>query len=531
MTSRSCCYKDSHIYVKLDISAAYDSIYHSRLFRTLQKNVGPEHATSAKFIQWLVLSQSLSFSLFGKEWTIPMRRGTIQGGVHSPWLFSYAIASMFDDLSAEWDSKGESPPFKTSSSQSIRGIWFVDDGMVVFQSLAQLRRLWPSLQEALLQLGLRINLKKSSLLCVRQGISIPPCLHGVLQVEQFVYLGLPLRISEEDDYIAESLCLRGLKAYMTNRCLFQHGKSPLAKRLYVFDRLVTACIAWAVGTLRITAPLLKLFRVQHTTFMVWLLRSGAHGSWFTAEQFTWVGRLVKAWMNAYTVRWDVMVASKVWQFAGHALRGQSWPAELIQGAVHVQSMQLGTRRHRRGPDNTHFRSVVKFVAHQGFDLEVARDREKWASLQTAWVHHHLPDVHVPFTTGPNMSVVDPEWLSFDLRAMQGVVRRGFSVFLLQHGETWCAKFISRVEGWTSFPLEVQSPPDSLMQLLLQTVSQFIHLAGPSAFHMRIYVLSDVQLCERAFPCRLSVLSSRVVPMVSHVSLGVPPEWQALVTQA
>ena len=99
------------VLVKLDISGAYDSVRLSALLRWMASRWSPSTAKSAHLIMIVLCHSVLLFHLFHEEWQQRQCVGTQQGGTHSPVLFSYFVADLFDQLTEQWEAQHEQPPF------------------------------------------------------------------------------------------------------------------------------------------------------------------------------------------------------------------------------------------------------------------------------------------------------------------------------------------------------------------------------------------------------------------------------------
>ena len=85
-------------------------------------------------------------------WWCLQGRGTQQGGSHSPTLFGRVLAGRFEQLSAQWTSRGEIPAFVTPLL-AVWALWFIDDSIFLFRTVPQLRRLMPEVLAMLAALG------------------------------------------------------------------------------------------------------------------------------------------------------------------------------------------------------------------------------------------------------------------------------------------------------------------------------------------------------------------------------------------
>ena len=65
MFMRSAMFADRYVYLKVDISAAFDSLEHAAVQADMTRFFHPSHAISARFIDFLLLNQSLHFTALG----------------------------------------------------------------------------------------------------------------------------------------------------------------------------------------------------------------------------------------------------------------------------------------------------------------------------------------------------------------------------------------------------------------------------------------------------------------------------------
>ena len=70
--------------------------------------------------------QKLVFQVFEETFDVVMGCGTVQGGCHSPALFSRVVALAAQRLQSSWEAQGEVGPF-TVHALYVWFLWFVDD--------------------------------------------------------------------------------------------------------------------------------------------------------------------------------------------------------------------------------------------------------------------------------------------------------------------------------------------------------------------------------------------------------------------
>ena len=132
----SALFADDTLFVQLDLSS----------IRFLAHQRSP--AVLCSKLAWLVCQKCVPSSVGSTPFGLALwdfwcclvvlhKRGTQQGGPHSPTLFSRVVAARFDALALEWCTRGELPAF-TAGPFSLWGIWFIDDAILLFRNAAQL---------------------------------------------------------------------------------------------------------------------------------------------------------------------------------------------------------------------------------------------------------------------------------------------------------------------------------------------------------------------------------------------------------
>ena len=130
------------LFVQLDLSQAFDSLFVNAILSFLQDHWLASTASSASLLRWVLLHSRLRFELFDFVWWCDQRRGTQQGGSHSPTLFGRLVAARFEQLTQTWQLQGEHPAF-VAATLSLWALWFIDDAILVYQTVAQALRLLP----------------------------------------------------------------------------------------------------------------------------------------------------------------------------------------------------------------------------------------------------------------------------------------------------------------------------------------------------------------------------------------------------
>lgn len=528
MTSRM--YEDQYVYIKIDIAAAFDSMKHSAVRDDLVRYYHPSHGASARFLDFLLTHQVLHFTAFGQTWTQTMGRGCVQGGCHSPLLFSRVVANATRRLRDMWIATGEDPPF-FAGDYGFWALWFVDDGILCFRNMQQLQRLFPRLQQSLAHLGLQINMSKSKLLGWSLPAMLPTCVDGIQVVQQTVFLGVPVSISYDDSSAVQNLLRRSVQAFFSNRRLLTESTVSISLRMRMFDAVVTSTIRWALGTLLPSVSTLNALRVQCTTLLVWTLRLRQHPSWVDVQQLPMIRHIAKIWGRCWWgFLWDVLLLQQHWNLAGHMVRSSSiMSAAFAQPQpVHSGARNRGLRRYRTGPDNTGFARLRRFLCAHELQPDLAHNRHEWETWQSSWVSSFL--VHSQ-PRNQNVLVVPVAHMAWCVECQQGICFGSQTVFA--RAGTFLSKtllqicHLHRTEGWMGAEMPLMGPLsfEQIVSLLWDHLLPVVHLRlflyTDDTVSFPFLPPSSESLWSRHIVCEISVVGVDSMASVISDGLGWP----------
>lgn len=432
-------------------------------------------ASSAGLLRWILLHSRLRFELFDFVWWCDQRRGTQQGGSHSPTLFGRLIAARFEQLTQTWHLQGETPAF-VAATLSLWALWFIDDAMLVFRTVAQALLLLPQVVSMLAGLGLSINVAKSCVLGSSLSCALPGCLAAFPVLSTSMYLGLPFQVTGEHDHMVHQFCHRATAAFFSNRPLLTNRLATRQHKLRLYSALVTASLRWSLCVLSVRQNVLQRLRVHCVTLLTWLLGGRARPSWFAVECLQALRHSVKLWGRAYSELWDTLLVRMVWQWIGHVLRMP--PSSLARCVLLDLKPYAGERRSRTGPDNSGHRSVIRYLQHQGLDLNVAVDRRQWQDLEICWLRHN--GVPLVPASPSNIFPLSGDKYMWTRRCLQGSFH-GQQVFVcdVTHPLDRCFLELDRTNGWRK-----QSYTGNDLAALFQSILSSDWL-WRSTFHLRV----------------------------------------------
>ena len=446
--SQSAMYRDEYIYLRLDIAGAFDNSDINSLLRLFEDHYHPQVASSCRFMQRMMQNQRLRFTFLGADWIVPMMRGTVQGGTHSPKLFAHLLAGIFSKLRQRWERGGEDPPFK-AQEVDLWSLLFIDDGILAFRNMQQALRLFPEVLLALNAVGLQVNLSKSKIL----GLALPDCLPGLFQgiqvVDSVIFLGVPLKIDEWDAHILGSLLGRSTAAFLSARRLLVNARIPLSKRVYMFEALVVSSVGWALGMCEPTADNLHQASVHGTTLMVWLLRLRQHSAWQDAQQYKAIRHVAKVWSGAvWGGGWDQLLAVRHWTLLGHVCRSRVSKLAMVLTfqTSHFEAAEGWRRRYRTGGDWTRSKRARNFMQTQYLDVEAAAEMPSgsWNAFVPKWLAWVSLAGHVK---GHNVCRTDAEHMFWSRRCVQGACSGSRVVFCRWQDEQLQMLVFHWQEGW------------------------------------------------------------------------------------
>ena len=374
-------------------------------------------------------------------------------------------------------------------------IWFVDDGLAMFNSPGQLRRLMPQLIGCLRELGLQLNISKCKILGWPHSQRVPKCLHGVQLVTSTVFLGCNLTSQPEAElHFVQGLMRRAVQAFCSNRRVLCHPSAPVHRRLQLFQQLVVSTFRWALGAVVPTQGILKALQVQGTTLAVWLLGLGCHRAWYSPVQLSCVRHAAKLWFQVFSVPWDVLALLLHIRLLGHMMRSSSKCIAAGAGEQELleEARVQGTRRARRGPDLTGSRRLQMFLRAREGGMHDAWNKSKWSSYEGEWLSSFGR-----VSGGSCIREVGGEVSMFEERCLQRVVQGSCSVFWTAN----TASMLKMKEGWVVCEL---AGGDTLDEYISWT---FDHI-GARTVHIRIFTTFSLvpyfQMLQQRFSSRYLV---------------------------
>ena len=249
-----------------------------------------------------------------------MRRGVKQGAVESPTFFSKVIEWAFEDAQSRCGWSREPCSFP---SLQLPGVCYMDDGVLWHAGAEKVETRLAELTRELLQWGLQVNHGKCKVYFsphakVReiqvQGQTVP-------RAESLDVMGVAFTVgASPSDLIAGPLSMARNKFWALKHLLI--NGTPLRKRMYLFDKLITSSALWCSSALVPDRMALLLVNRHLYRLVTWMLQSRR------ARTETWLDHHLRKLRTARAVvhttiqeRWSTKWLRRAWGFMGHIARG------------------------------------------------------------------------------------------------------------------------------------------------------------------------------------------------------------------
>jgi hypothetical protein len=169
----------------IDFEKAFDSVEYAALFEALRRQSIPESAI--RLLHTIYTSSQTTMHIGHSKTEIDVLRGVRQGDTISPKLFSACLQLVFERLN--WDRRG----IKIDGVY-LSNLRFADDIALLSHDFDEIQAMAAELEQQARAVGLRINVKKTKLVCTEQidRLSLPDFAvagQTVEAVDEFIYLG------------------------------------------------------------------------------------------------------------------------------------------------------------------------------------------------------------------------------------------------------------------------------------------------------------------------------------------------------
>ncbi|CAE7319120.1 pol [Symbiodinium sp. CCMP2592] len=440
---------DKTLYVvKLDITAAFDSVSHEALAALLATTSG---SREAEILLELITNTRVELSLQGSKWEQCLTKGILQGSSYSAELFARCIDFFLTPTQERWQDT-ESSWLADEAGLKLFLTPFADDLVLLGTSREQTQKLLRDCEETLQAIGLHFNAKKCKFLHSPGASESPFRLQsglGVEAVDTMVFLGVLLGFQLSCVSVLAARMAKVSNAFWGYFRILRQAGVGLTQRLRVFDCFITARWRWMSPTARPLQTVRTFLKRAHTTFLTAIL--GFTRDPFQGSVDAWLSRRRASRAAAQCVqhkKWEAIQAQSFWTYWGHAARydeGDRIPLRLmiqVRGPAWLLRNHTRIRRAKpgRAPDSSRFiqldrwRDFVKYWLEANscsltkyYELPLQHlDLRGRMLLQNGDVFSLLPVRHVPVETAHPSS-----FLCVDLEPEARITDPGQSEHLLR----------------------------------------------------------------------------------------------------
>ena len=406
--------------VKIDIAKAFDSIAQEKLGDLVMRKIA-RGGLPWEARLWLRLLEARELNFFVQKHKVPVAQsnGVRQGSPDSPVLFAAEIGETLD---AVLNSVNGGKPPHVGRHEALgppphSGAAFMDDTYVWGESPEYVQEVLKLLEAKFLELGLRINAKKTQVISslpddpfrfIIGGVRVAPDgPHSIMTI-----LGAPVTMSGATAPLVAEMQSRARRAFHAHRKLLC-SNAPIKDRLKLHQSLVRSSALWGCPA---WPPQAALLQASNTTQLLQARAMICGGRAPTESWQDWHVRSLRktrALLHLNKIeRWSTHALQMQWQLWGHIGRAAFQPTFHIlrwrdltwwrdQQALPPGPHPRGVRH--VGHHNPHVDPERQISAIAGDQWWVpAQDRVRWQLLCKAFI-----------------TTFDPPWASGNQLALPG----------------------------------------------------------------------------------------------------------------
>uniref|UniRef100_A0A914XQI0 Reverse transcriptase domain-containing protein n=1 Tax=Plectus sambesii TaxID=2011161 RepID=A0A914XQI0_9BILA len=247
--------------VLVDYEKAFDSVENTSIWQALKRQNVPSNIIT--ILKSIYRTSKSTIHIGDASASVKVQRGVRQGDTISPRLFTACLREALNSLN--WQNKGIN-----IDGCYLSHLAFADDVVIISHSYSQLCQMVKELAAASLQVGLKINIKKTKLLanCCSGRTPIKICREEIAQVDEFVYLGQ--LISFPRDHMRKIRCRiqAGWNAFRKYRQYFTAQKIAIMHKRRLFNMCIVPSILFGAEIWALT----KVAETRLATTKRWMER-------------------------------------------------------------------------------------------------------------------------------------------------------------------------------------------------------------------------------------------------------------------
>lgn len=343
----------------IDYRRAFDSISHKHLFEALQ-DMGV-HIKYLRIIYNLYKESTAKIHLDRSGPSFSIQRGVRQGDPASPYLFACALESIFKGL--QWETKGIN-----INGTKINNLKFADDIVLIAGTTTELNEMLQELATNSKQIGLEINMSKTKILTNSTKTPIKLYDSEIEYVAEYIYLGQLISFKNHMEKEIQRRITSTWKKFWSLKTVMKSNVDIKIKQK-VFDSCILPCLTYGCQTWTLTKKHEQMIEVAQRKLERSMLNIKI------------TDRVPNLEIRKRSKISDALRLTKKlkWKWAGHIMRmtNSKWTKVITEWTPRPQ-------KRRQGRPNNRWEDQIRKIAGTTWG-RVARDRQKWNSMEEAFV--------------------------------------------------------------------------------------------------------------------------------------------------
>lgn len=231
--------------VFIDYEKAFDSVEIAAVWQALKRQNVPSNIIT--ILKAIYQTAKSTIHVGADSVNVNIQKGVRQGDTISPRLFTACLSEVFN--SVDWQHKGINV-----DGRYLSHLAFADDVVVLSHNYDQLRQMITELTAASLQVGLKINVKKTKLLANRSFDHAPLKIDGetIEEVTEFIYLGQLISYPRDHSREIRRRIQAGWSAFWKYRILFNARSIAMRQKRKLFNMCVAPSVLYGAETWALT---------------------------------------------------------------------------------------------------------------------------------------------------------------------------------------------------------------------------------------------------------------------------------------
>lgn len=357
----------------VDYNKAFDSLEHEYIWEALrEQNIQDRYIRILKNIYSKGTAQ-VRLEKSGEEF--PIERGVRQGDPISPKLFSAALERIIRNL--EWKDQG-----LNINGENLSHLRFADDLILFSECPRKLQQMLQQLSDQSAVAGLTMNITKTKIMTnssKTQKITVN--MQEIEYVEEYIYLGQLISPTKTMHKEIDRRIANTWKRYWSLSEVMKDKGMPIKAKRKVYNMCILPCLTYGCQTWALTEIMTNKINVCQNSI---------------ERSVIGVKRKEKVRLTEIKNKTQFKQANSLhrtlkWQWTGHMLREKQEKWTKI-----VTEWYPRDGKRNKGRQTKRWEDDIKKVAGPEWS-RIAKDRQKWRSLEEAYVERQavfVPNVDI-----------------------------------------------------------------------------------------------------------------------------------------